>query len=38
MTAGMGQDTVRTEQWFVTNRVLTPKEQQAHWKAKTKEN
>ncbi len=27
MTAGMGQDTVRTDKWFVTNKVLTPKEQ-----------
>lgn len=27
MTEGMGQDTVRTEKWFVTNRVITPKEQ-----------
>lgn len=27
MTAEMGQETVRIDKWFVTNRVLTPKEQ-----------
>jgi len=28
MTAGMGQDTISSDKWCVTSRVLTPKEQQ----------